>query len=424
MSAFMGSSAALELMSQQEAVRDAIARGQFHIVSLESVRTALGVRWGRNEGLVEDFVVRSFQRMAATDDMIVRVNEADFVLIQPSRSPMSALSRAAALARQTLSHFLGEVRPENVEVSIIQQISAGVIEAVKATQEQLDEAALAERPAAQQQSESPPWEAFGVKRPPRRIVTFKRPEGGDLEALHYCEPIWNAAHSAVVAFRLRSLTFYRPRPHTRQRVAPEDLTARTHAVIAQQSLCYARELLQAPENRHIALSVPLALDVFAHSASRIAIAGEFRSISADIRRRLLIELAEVPRDVIVGRVVEAVAQVKPFVRRVTVRLPSSAVNHTDWEWTGADGLVIDLGDWAAQGRVEPRLTNLVRYTRRAGMFAAVDGVRDPHMAALARTSGVAEIAGDFIVQAVGEEMRPRPFRLEYLLGECARLRAR
>lgn len=398
-------------MSQQEAVRDAIGRGQFHIVSLEPVRTALGVRWRRNEGLVEDFVVRSFQRLAAADDMIIRVNDADFVLIQPSRSPMSALSRAAALASQTLSHFLGEVRPENVEVSIIQQISDGVIEAVKATQEQLDEAARADGPIPKQQSESPPWEAFGVKRPPRKIVAFKRPEGGDLEALHYCEPIWNAAHSAVAAFRLQSLTFYRPTPQTRQRVVPSDLTARTHAVIAQQSLCYANELLQAPQNQGIALSVPLALDAFAHSASRIAVAGKFRSISADIRRRLLIELTEVPRDVILGRVVEAAAQVKPFVRRVTIRIPSSAPNFTDWERSGADGLVVDLGEWALQGRVELRLANLVRYTRRAGMFAAVDGVRDPDMAALAQASGVAEIAGDFIVHALGEELRPRPFRL-------------
>lgn len=76
--------------------------------------------------------------------------------------------------------------------------------------------------------------------------------------------------------------------------------------------------------------------------------------------------------------------------------------------------------WATQGRVEPRLAKLVRYTRRARMFAAADGVRDPDMAALARASGVAEIAGDFSVYAGGEEMGPRPSRLSRRADKWAR----
>lgn len=405
---------ALELLSHQVTVRDAIAQGQFHIMSLAPVRVALGPRWARNEGLVEDFVIRSFRRVAAADDMIVRVNDADFVLIQPSRSSMSALSLVASLTRQALSHFLGEARPENIEISIIQQISASGIDALKVTQEQLDAAERAEKPAKANASASPPWEVFGVRREPRKIVTFKRPEGGDLEALHYCEPIWNAANNVVVAFRLRTLTFYRPKTNIRELVSPSDLTARTHAVIAQQGLRYAREVLQEPENNGVALSVPISLDAFAHSASRIAIAGELRAISVDIRRRLLLELADVPHHVLLARVAEAAAQIRPFARRVTVRLPALAPNYTDWERTGADGLVIDLKEWVAQGRVHARLANLVRYTRRAGMFAAVDGAHDLQMAALAQASGVAEIAGDCIVQAFGGAMGPRALRLEDL----------
>lgn len=328
---------------------------------------------------------------------------------------MSALSLAATLTRQALSHFLGEVRPENIEISVIQQVDAGGIEALRVTQEQLEAAERAEMPAEPAENESPPWEAFGVKRPPRKIVTFKRPEGGSLDALYYCEPIWNAARGMVVAFQLRTLTFYRPRPNFRELVSPGDLTARTHAVIAQHCLRYAREVLEGPENSSIALSVPIALDAFAHSASRIAIASELKAIGEDVRRRLLVELVDVPRDVPVARVEEAVAQIRAFARRVTVRLPALAPNYTDWERTGADGLVVGLEEWVAHGRVQTRLANLVRYTRRAGIFAAVDGVRDPRMAVLAQGAGVAEISGDCVVQAFGEAMRPRAFHLEDLV---------
>src|SRR5690606_15226315 len=110
------------------------------------------------------------------------------------------------------------------------------------------------------------------------------------------------------------------------------------------------------------------------------------------------------------------AQVKAFARRVTVRLPVLAPNYIDWERTGADGLVVGLEEWLAQGRVHTRLANLVRYTGRAGIFAAVDGVRDPHMAALAQAAGVAEIAGDAIVRAFGETVEARTFHLEDLFA--------
>lgn len=386
-------------------------------MSLAPVRAALGPRWSRNEGLVEDFVVRAFRRIADADDVILRVNDADFVLIQPSRSSMSALNLAAALTRQTLSHFLGEVRPENIEISVIQQVDAGGIEAHRVTQEQLDAAERAETAAEPDENESPPWEVFGVARPPRRIVTFRRPECGDLESLYYCEPIWNAARGAVVAFQLRTMTFYQPVPKVRELVSPGDLTARTHAVIAQRALRYAREVLEQPAHSSIALTVPIALDAFAHSASRIAIAGELKGIGDDsLRRRLFIELTDIPRDVSVVRVEEAVAQIKAFVRRVTVRLPALAPNYTDWQRTGADGLVVGLEAWLADGRVQTRLANLVRYTRRAGQFAAVDGTRDPEMAVLAQSAGVAEISGELIAQAFGESLEPRAFHLEDVLA--------
>lgn len=411
------SGSALDLLSREETVREAIAQGQFHIMSLAPVRAALGARWARNEGLVEDFVLRSFSRQAGPDDVIVRVNDADFVLIQPSRSSMSALSRTARLTRRALSHFLGTVRPENIEISVIQQVMSGRIEAQRVTQEQLDAAERAEPAPVTVEDDSPPWEAFGVRRAPRKVVTFKRPEGGDLEALYYCEPIWNAAHGVVVAFHLRTETFYRPRPDLRQRVSPGDLTARTHAVIAQGRLRYARELLEQPQNRGIALSTPIALDAFAHSASRIAVVRELKSISDEsIRRRLFIEVADAPRDVPAARVEEAVAQLKGLARRVTVRLPDLDANYTDWDRMGADGLVVSLDAWSAEGSAQSRLQTLVRYTRRAGLFAAVDGVREPAMAVLAQSSGVAEIAGTLVAQAFGESLGPRPFYLDDLLG--------
>lgn len=420
------SGGALDLLSRAAAVREAIAQGQFHIISLAPVRRALGVRWVRHEGLVEDFVLRSFRRTAGEDDVILRLNDADFVVVQPSRSPMEALNRVALLTRQTLSHFLGEVRPENIEISIIDQVLPDRIEARRVTQVQLEEAAGAEVVVLGDGDASPPWEPFGDKRSPRKVVTFKRPEGGDLEALYYCEPIWNAARGVVACFYLRTTTFHLRAPGIRELVIPGDLTARTHAVIAQRRLRYARELLAQPAFHDIALTVPIALDVFAHSASRITVAQKLKKLTADeaIRRRLSIELVDVPRHVPVARVTEATAQVKAFARRVSVRLPMLSGRLTDWERTGADGLVVSLDGWSMEGSLRSRLVGLVDHARRAGgVFAAADGIRDPEMAGMAQAAGLSELAGDAVAQAFGDIMAPRAFRLEDLFTVMPRREA-
>ncbi len=96
----------------------------------------------------------------------------------------------------------------------------------------------------------------------------------------------------------------------------------------------------------------------------------------------------------------------PCRRHVSLRRSSYTV------WKGGAAYVTRTRD--------PRITNArVASIKRAFRHSCRSetatvpylGVRDPDMAALARASGVAEIAGDFSVYAGGEEMRPRPFRL-------------
>ncbi|WP_297803627.1 hypothetical protein [uncultured Brevundimonas sp.] len=71
--------------------------------------------------------------------------------------------------------------------------------------------------------------------------------------------------------------------------------------------------------------MPLSLDAFAHSSSRIAIVNKLQRLAENstTNGRLFIELSDLPCSVSSTRVAETVAQIRGYVRRVTVRLPSN-----------------------------------------------------------------------------------------------------
>lgn len=63
--------------------------------------------------------MRAFGRNASEAGLAVRVNDTDFLLIQPGRTPMGALSRSAVVLRETLTHFFGAAEAENIHISLI-----------------------------------------------------------------------------------------------------------------------------------------------------------------------------------------------------------------------------------------------------------------------------------------------------------------
>lgn len=84
--------------------------------------------------------MRAFGRNASEAGLAVRVNDTDFLLIQPGRTPMGALSRSAVVLRETLTHFFGAAEAENIHISLI---GDGGLEAPPVTGGQLASAAVA-----------------------------------------------------------------------------------------------------------------------------------------------------------------------------------------------------------------------------------------------------------------------------------------
>ena len=406
-------SASVTDLLRQGGAADAAARGQVHIISIDAVRDAVGERWARHDALVEDFVIRSFRRGACEDDFIVRVNETDFMLIQPSREPMGALSRASQLMRETLSYFLGAVESENIHVSIVDRLGEGGIEATRLSEADLEAAAEVRWGDMTQSSDgSPPWERFGLARPPRKIVTIRRPEGGDIQAVFYLDPIWNVARAAVVSFVARTVAVQTGLNGQFESIDAGDLTPRTHAVLAGKRMQFLRELAEAAdEERRVAIHLPISVNGLSYSGTRTEILADLKKLSANLRERLFIELTEAPSAMPQIRLAEIISQLRPFCRGVHVRIDPTGGDITQWDRCGAVGVIQTAPSNASEREVIARLDRLVAGAAQIGMVTSFYGVRSRSLALAAWAAGVTYLSGDCIGGRFGDAVVAQRFSM-------------
>jgi len=388
---------------------EAALAGQVQLVSVAAIRETVGDRWVRHQPLVEDFVTRAFQRNATEDDLIVRVNDTDFLLIQPSRTPMGALSRSSVLLRETLTFFLGAAEAENIHISVVDRIGDAGLEATRVTGDQL-EAAAAERTGdlAQSRDGSAPWERFGVARPPRKMVTVKRPGQGDMQIMFHLDPVWHVAREAVVSFIVRTVVVQQTPGGEVEPVDVTELTPGASAALNIQRMIFIDELLGSdPSGPAFAVHCPISLIALSYSGARTAVLGELRRLVRGGRReRLIIELIHLPEGLPESRLSEAIAQVRPYARAVVARAPSLATDVSLWARCGVRAVVHETpsgGPDACEKVLLAALPGAAERARQAGLMVGLYGVRSGSIALAAWSAGFSHLSGDHITGRVGSD---------------------
>lgn len=392
----------------------AAEQGQVHVISVAAIREVVGERWQRHEPLVEDFVIRSFRRGARDDDFIVRVNEADFILIQPSRTSMAALSRASQLMRETLSYFLGAAKNEHINIAVVDSLRDCDVVATRVSHDDLQRASD-ERSVdlARSDDGSPPWERFGVSRPPRKVVTIRRPDGGDIQAVFYLDPVWNVARGAVVSFVARTVAVQTGSDGEFEGIDPTAMTPSSHAALAIQRIRFLKELVTGgpdEENPAIAVHLPISFNCLSHSSPRTALLSELKKMSAEgWQTRSFVEITDVPAALPHVRLTEIVTQLRPFLRGVFVRAPSGPVDLRNWARCGAIGMVATVEHGVPEREQIVRIEKFARQCEDIGVVAAVYGVKTRSLAVAAWSTGVTLLSGDLFGEKFGDDIVARRF---------------
>lgn len=395
----------------------AAEQGLVHIISVDAIREAVGERWGRHQDLVEDFVIRSFRRTAREDDFIVRVNDADFILIQPGRSAVAALSRASQLMRETLSYFLGAVKAENIRISVVDRLQGDGIEATAVSPDEMARASLARASdLADAQDGSPPWELFGVTSVLRRAALVARPNASSLRVMFYLQPVWNVQKGAVAAFLIRSVVLEVSAAGELRPPDPEDLSARCHLELALRAMAFAEEVWTGSEGPPPALHLPIAFGGLTHSSARTRVIAQLTRMKAHGADRLLfVEVVDVPDALPLLTLSALVTQIKPFVRGVLARTRQPE-DVASWRSSGLSGVVwAPSSEREADWRCANRLTTAARESRLAAAFY---GVTTSAGLMRAWAAGFSHLSGDLVSKAYGDVSVARRFcpRDLYLSG--------
>ncbi len=143
-----------------------------NVISVDAVRDRSGARWPRKREQVEAFVERAFARAAGTEVLVVALNDAEFLAIQPGAERQKALHLSFRVLKETLAFFLGEALREDMRLLQVTGFRGGELQVELLQGARFDE--LADASDAHEAAG-----AAGRGRPRRRRAADDRPRRAD-----------------------------------------------------------------------------------------------------------------------------------------------------------------------------------------------------------------------------------------------------
>ncbi|WP_293678457.1 hypothetical protein [uncultured Phenylobacterium sp.] len=375
-------------------VAPAIVAGSVNIISLEAIRERSGGRWTRKREQVEAFVLRAFSRQSQAGDLIVPLNDAEFVLVQPNLGRVAAVGVSANLLRETLMFFLGAATPDDLRLFQVTGFQDGALEV-----EAIDPGAAPLNPGGPDVAGSDP----GMVAAPRDSLTFSRPASfqlvvGDktVDVTVSPEPVWNVRTRAVASFLLQpTVAFARPGQAPRHG-SMSDLTPGMAADVCLHSLRYGLDAA-ASQDAPVAFHLGVPLAAMTYSSSRYRILEALRQLEAPIRRFLILELEQLPEGFPPGRLAELASMMAPYGRAVLARAANETCDITGWRRCGLSGVSLDTTHIGADDRgAQVRLARFAASAADVARECVAYGLGSRSLLLAAWSAGFTHLAGEAI----------------------------
>lgn len=300
---------------QLQRIKDAglVDQGRVFLLSLEPIKSEIGVRWPGRREMVWDGVERALTKSMPPPDVFVRLDDTSVLVAVASTDSYEGQMRCVAALRSLLSFFLGRSADADVCLSRISRIDGGTVSA-----DPVDITAPPVRPAATISNEAARHPEDWT--PP---LTERRSSGTVL-LTHYGEtaweidvvPVWRLDHETVSAYALRLRL-----PDHIERLSDVDQEALSNRV-----LDHLLPILEdyGKEGALFALIVPLAFAALSARRPRLALLGRCASVRNVMRRAVIVEMIELHPGIPLGLIRETVAMVKPFFRVITATVRTTA----------------------------------------------------------------------------------------------------
>lgn len=407
--------ASTSLQDVLEKVQPEIAAGAVNVISVDAIRQRSGDRWPSKRETVEDFVERTFSRLSRPGDLMVALNEAEFVTIQPGAPRTTALSVSASVLKETLAFFLGKAAREDLalfQVTSFRDGALGVQAVVGAMLDQaFDPESRAAAPAAdvgvriRSASIAPPSNDLYWTRVRRtRLIS---PPDLEVDLDISPEPTWNVGGKVVASFLLRPCITLVGAATGGAPAVSGDLSPNMAGEAARAMIAYAVEMIEQ-RGVGVALHVPIALNAISYSTSRFRILNTLRELSPRVRRLLILEVVGISEGLPQSRLAEVVAMLGPNCRAVLARAPSELTDVRPWRGCGLSGVSLDCGHIDPADRTaQERLGGFARRAAAASLSCAGYELPSRSLMLAAWASGFTHVGGPHLTAEMGS---PRAIR--------------
>jgi hypothetical protein len=157
------------------------------------------------------------------------------------------------------------------------------------------------------------------------------------------------------------------------------------------SLDFARQIV--PTRFAAAICTSVSFETLAWSRGRQVYQGALRAANVAENPFVIVKIDDVPPGTPASRLAEIVATVRPFVKRVFVRLPGSEIALTQGGYIGAAGLCLALPPKATPPAIVRGAAWLNRACAVQNAVSCVEGADGEHAMPLLRAAGIRFVAG-------------------------------
>ena len=298
------------------------ARGQALVVSIASIKAALGSRWEARRAQVHEVVERHFRKVLSDEDICLPVGETLFMVATPNKTDMVAQAVCYRALKEVLTHFLGSAQPSHLEISQITKLTPDSID--------LRTCSVAELVRADMQTRATPKSAPA----PSHLSSLSSwplttADGQNLRVSFGLDPMMELKGLGMAGHRIESRIVNQATGHELTGLQRRGLLPRDFEKIDLAALDRGLSRLAAyavPDKPNLILQLSFAS--LSNGRARAALLDRARDLQTVLQHAVICELVDMAAGIPVGRLVEVVSLVRGFFRSIWVQVEAdrTAIN--------------------------------------------------------------------------------------------------
>lgn len=315
--------------------------GKVNLISVAAVREAFGKRWELRKSMVWDVAETYIRRYIGETGHMARLDEQSFLVITPTLDSLVSRIQAVRSLREILTHFLGELRPQDLVVQTASEFRDGQLSCRTLTTEEVDEAIRREIEADRAETAAPSHQMVKITAPEEREIHTL--EGRRLRFSVSVDPLIDLAKGAITAHRIEPKITYedtreRMPPEARRRLMPADI--QDVDIVTMQRALHRLEAGESAIDRPSVL-VSVSFLTITNARSRARFLGAIAHARDLIAKSVIFEMTDFDAGVPKSRLQEAATFLRPFCRAVFASDQVGTTLVKEARATGIVGLVYE-----------------------------------------------------------------------------------